>query len=360
MSTSTGPFSFISSPQHLASALGVQLDELLTVKALIAAGSAYDYRRKSIHGKIRALAVPTERVGSLQRRITDFLWPLSLELHPACHGYTSDHSTKTNAAPHCGALWVQRLDIQDFYPSTDRSKIILALSAVGSNKEIAEAISDLVTDKNCLPLGAPSSPLISNLVLTPLDAALAGAASSGGLSYTRYADDLTFSSNAAFDMTEIATLALGELGFKLNPNKSRLRRRGQSIAVTGLRVSEPDYPRLPKQFKRRLRQEFYFIQRFGFAEHCQSRYSWHWIDEEDEERQLEQSRRHLQGKVHYALGIERKWAASLLTAYPASASELVPPIGYLVAQRRTALATLSTEIKDRPHVPLSRQLVHVG
>lgn len=360
MSTSTGPFAFIRNPLHLASALGVQVDELLTVKALIADGKAYDYRNKFAHGKVRALAVPTERVGSVQRRITDFLWPLSLELHPSCHGYVSDHSTKTNATPHCGAQWVQRLDIKDFYPSTHRGKIVHSLSACGSNLEVAELIADLVTDKNSLPLGAPSSPLISNLVLTPLDSALAGAASAHDVSYTRYADDLTFSSDVEFDMTEAASAALMELGYKLNPTKSRLRRRGQSIAVTGLRVNEPDYPRLPKQFKRRLRQEVYFIEKVGLAEHCSTRYSWHWIDEEDEERHLEQSRRHLQGKVHYALGIERKWTTSLLAAYPTAAAELMPPIGHQAAQRRTALVTLTTEIRKSPHIPLTRELVRLG
>ncbi|MCC6495692.1 MAG: RNA-directed DNA polymerase [Propionibacteriaceae bacterium] len=360
MSTPAGPFDYILSEQHLARALGVPVALFEYVGNLAEMGKAYEYRRKSIHGKIRELGVPVDSVMSLQRRITDFLWPLSLELHPACHGYTPGRSATTNAAPHCGARWVQRLDIKDFFPRTTPNIVTKALVERGAHQTVAELLTKLTTDRGSLPLGAPCSPLLSNLILTPVDNRVADQAASIGVSYTRYADDLTFSADAEFDMTGVVQSALQPLGYTLNLEKSRLRRRGQSIAVTGLRVAEMDHPRLPKRFKRELRQEFYFIEKFGFADHCNTRYFWHWIDEEDDEKQLDHSTRHLQGKVRYALGVEPDWMRALLDAHPVAASELTPPKRHQADQRLAALTALAAEIVGRRHVSLSREPTRLG
>ena len=360
MSTPAGPFEYILSEQHLATALGVPLSYLEFARAQIALGDAYEYRKKSIHGKARELAVPRQLLMSLQRRILDFLWPLSLSLHPACHGYTPGRSATTNAAPHCGAQWVQRLDVEDFFPSTRPVVITEALVRQGASDAVAALLTDITVDKGGLPLGAPCSPLLSNLVMTSVDDCLAEIASSANIVYTRYADDMTFSADTKFDMTEAARAALHPLGFTLNYTKSRLRRRGQSIAVTGLRIAEADHPRLPKQFKRRLRQEFHFIETYGLSEHCLARYCWHWIDEDDDDKQVEQSTRHLQGKVRYALGVEREWMSALLDAHPRAASELTPPEGNNAGRRLAALKALASDIMSRPQVPLTREATSIG
>lgn len=360
MSTSAGPFAYIDEPEHLAAALGVLPLELEEVARLIAQGVAYQYRTKLIHGKSRQLAIPLERPKALQRRIADLLWPLTLELHPATHGYVPERSTTSNATPHCGATWIQKLDIKDFYPSTISDTITSELVDRGVTLSVAKVISSLVTDRDRLPLGAPCSPLISNLVLAPVDFAVARQADERMITYTRYADDLTFSSRHRFDMTNAVTAALEPLGYMLNPEKSRLRRRGQSIAVTGLRVNEPGSPTLPKRYKRRLRQEFHYIEKLGLEEHCFSRYTWHWIDEGDTERQLEHSRKHLQGKVKYALGIEKEWMTRLLEAYPAAAAELRPSPAKRSERRLTYLLALPIEIRNRQCVALARQARILG
>jgi len=216
-------------------------------------------------------------------------------------------------------------------------------------------IADLTTDKGTLPLGSPSSPIISNLILHPVDVALLSAAEQRGLTYTRYADDLTFSGHAPFDVTIEVESALGPHGYTINPDKNQVRKRGQRILVTGLTVAELDRPRLPKQFKRRLRQEVYFVERFGLEGHCSRRYSWPWIADDDEERQVFHSRRHLQGKLHYAMGVEPLWTKRVLASYPVAAATLFPPSDGGADPRQLALVGLAQAIRARPPVPLSQQ-----
>lgn len=351
MNPQAGPFAYIDSENLLARTLGVSLASLAIAKSAIANGHGYDYRTVWIHGKERALAVPREHVKDIQRRVAEFLWPLSGQLDDACVGYVPGGSTVRNASRHCGQRWIQRLDIKDFYPSTEWSKVNDALQRWGANPEVARTISDLTTDRGKLPMGAPSSPLLSNLVLSRLDPVLASECRDLRVAYTRYADDLTFSSMERFDMTAPVSSALEEIGYELNEAKSRLRQRGQRIVVTGLTVAEPDFPRLPKQVKRRLRQELHYIERFGLEEHCSRRYLWPFIDEDDEERQVEHSRRHLEGKLRYALGVEPEWTRQLLRDHPRAKSELMPQAN--PRRRRDALVRLAQEIRAEPPLALS-------
>lgn len=351
MSSRVGPFAYISEPSRLARRLGVSWDYVTATRDQVVSGNGYDYRSVRIHGKARNIAVPRPPVKALQQRIHYFLWPLNHELHDCCYGYRPGRSTVGNAREHCGNRWVQRLDIEDFYPSTSSDRIVQALVAWRASESVARLIAQLTSDQGCLPLGAPTSPIIGNLILHPVDSVLAVEAKKIGLVYTRYADDLTFSGGLPFDMTERVESALLPLEYELNSGKAQIRQRGQRIVVTGLTVAEPDRPRLPKQFERRLRQELYFIEKFGLEDHCANEYLWPFIDEDNEDRQFEHSVNHLRGKIRYAMGVEPEWMIAMSRRCPDAWSELGPDGSG--RERAESFRKVATAIRERSPVPLT-------
>ena len=359
MSIPAGPFGYVRDPSLLAAALGTDLRALDLARVMIESQRAYSYRVKRVHGKMRRLAIANPFVSNIQKRIAEFLWPLSLELHPSCHGYVPGRSAISNAAVHIGRKWVQRLDIQDFYPSTRTSMVTRALELWGAAPEVASRLAQLTSDNGYLPLGPSTSPILSNLILHPIDVGLHASALQRGLSYSRYADDLTFSGVASFDMSEVVAGAIAPLGYSLNYEKTRTRKRGQRVLVTGLTVVEADRPRLPKQYKRRLRQELFYIEEFGLEDHCARRYHWHWIDDDDEDRHLAHSRRHLYGRIRYAFGVEQAWTRKLLSSFPDAASQILPAMP-TNKHRVDALITLATEIRQLSEPRLSNVPMALG
>jgi hypothetical protein len=139
-----------------------------------------------------------------------------------------------------------------------------------------------------LPQGAPTSPALANLCALGLDRRLAGAATASGAKYSRYADDLAFSGDAAFarSTTDFATLAAAialDEGFEVNFRKTRAMRRGDRQRVCGLVVNER--PNLARPDHDRLKAVLTNCQRYGagsqnrdghsdFRAHLQGRVAW--------------------------------------------------------------------------------------
>ena len=127
-------------------------------------------------------------------------------------------------------------------------------------------MSKLLTINDFLPLGLPASPLLANLICRRLDQSLKSLADEKGAVYSRYADDLTFSSDGDLpDKMDIQGILIAE-GFEMSERKFHRSIRGQSHFVTGLSVSE-NKPYIPRRMKHRVRQELYYAQKFGLSQH---------------------------------------------------------------------------------------------
>lgn len=172
-------------------------------------------------------------------------------------GFVKGKSIADNARTHVGKNYVFNIDLKDFFPSITRDRVFKTLLAEPFNftQQHAGWLADLSTtkmygiepdpglSKRRVPQGAPTSPIISNAVCVRLDHRLDGLAREFGLVYSRYADDITFSSdhNVFQDGSKFRKkleAIIIEEGFTLNPKKTRLQHRSQHQDVTGLVVNQ--------------------------------------------------------------------------------------------------------------------------
>ena len=223
------------------------------------------------NGAPRIIYAPKRQLKAVLRRLnTVLIARLPISTH--AHGFVSGRSIATNAAPHVGRRVVLKFDIKDCFPSLHFGRVRGLLIALGYSYPVAASLAVLMTEAPRQPVsaegktyhvpvgprvcvqGAPTSPGLCNAILRRLDLRLAGLAAKHGFSFTRYADDLTFSGD---DLTKIGDLRssvakiVGEEGFSLNGEKTRIMRKGGRQTVAGVVVN--DVPGLSRQERRRLR-----------------------------------------------------------------------------------------------------------
>ncbi len=253
----------------VARRLGVDLGELSRVEI---AYTVFQIPKRT--GGLRSIHAPIRPLKTIQRRILHRLLR-RLRAHPNATGFERGHSIVTNALPHAGKDVVIRLDLVDFFASTSAERVNRYFRFIGYDPAAADLLTRLCTHNGCLPQGAPTSPRLSNLVNYRLDARLVALADRRGLSYTRYADDITLSGSEVGtrptarmnpktlesfarefsrlnDVVRAAKRIIEDEGYRLHMHrKLRVYRRRHRQLVTGLVVN--DRPNLPRATRRRLR-----------------------------------------------------------------------------------------------------------
>lgn len=187
--------------------------------------------------------------------------------HNAVFGYRPGRNIRENADAHAGHRALLVVDLRDFFPSISRDRISQLFESIGIIPDVADLLARFVTIGGSLPLGLPTSPVISNAVALPLDLACETLAKANGATYTRYADDLSFSGNGDLPDIEALRHAVEVEGFILADQKTRRSKIGQAHYVTGLSISDPAQAHVPRERKRRLRQELYYAGKFGLGDH---------------------------------------------------------------------------------------------
>ncbi len=256
------------------------------------------YRKAIIpkqNGDDRELCVPDELLKSIQRSIVNNLL-LYERISPYAMAYREGGSTLKNARPHIGAPVILKLDIKHFF---DHIVYPVVKDKVFSGERYSEENRILLTIlciyKDSLPQGAPTSPIISNIILKDFDDAIGAWCKARGIRYTRYCDDMTFSGD--FDPKETILMVKTELkkmGFFLNDKKTIIVRNGQKKIVTGIVINEKI--NVPVEYRKNIRQEIYYCKKFGIAEHIR-----HSNLDSDEMAYL----RKLLGKVNYVLSVDK-------------------------------------------------------
>lgn len=223
------------------------------------------YQIKKRNGSLREINAPKFNLKVVQRRFADYLlWNRKTDLNVS-HGFELKRNISTGASKHVGKEVVINIDIKDFFQSINKTMIENAvLEKFPYTKEI-ENIVELVSYKNHLPTGAPTSPVISNYVCEKLDLDLIKFCYENNLTYTRYADDLTFSTNQKMHYKTLVnkiSKILDQYEFKLNEKKTKIYKKSYRQEVTGLVVNEK--VNLTREFRYNLKALFFNWETKGY------------------------------------------------------------------------------------------------
>lgn len=219
------------------------------------------------NGGQRTIKAPVDALKLLQRKLSELLQDCVDEINTAkqhkdrtAHGFKRKRSIITNARQHRHRRWVFNVDLEDFFPSINFGRVrgfLLKNRDFELHKEAATVVAQIACHENSLPQGSPCSPVISNLVAHLLDMRLVKLASEVGCTYSRYADDLTFSTNKKGFPADIAVPSAIEgaashlwlpaealhkvierCGFRINAKKTHQMYRTSRQNVTGLVVNK--------------------------------------------------------------------------------------------------------------------------
>jgi len=270
----------------------------ISVKTLYAVSNNLrrHYRKVQIpkkNGGYRNLSIPDEILKKIQRKIADKLL-IHMPVSRYATAYHFGSNTLKNAEPHVGKAVVLKLDIFHFFDCIRYSDVKdSAFPPEVYSENIRILLAMLCYCKDFLPQGAPSSPAITNILMYRFDETVGQWCHERGIAYTRYCDDMTFSGR--FDPKEIIRFVRGELrkmGFLLNEQKTRIQKSDRQQSVTGIVVNQK--ANIGASYRRKLRQEIYYCQKFGVSEH---------LERTAQEMTAEAYLRHLLGKVNYVLQV---------------------------------------------------------
>lgn len=230
--------------------------------------NAYSFYTIYHNSKKRKIMAPSKKIKVRQRWILDNI--LSTFVLPNyIHGFTPSRSIVTNAKQHLNKNCIISIDIQDFFPSIKVDKIREIFIECGYTKKVANMLTSICTFNGELPQGAPTSPCLANIAFRNVDKALILAIENKDIVYTRYADDLTFSSISDIEKyLQDIILTIESLGYKVNNDKTHIMKVPYRKLVTGLVVT--DNIKVPKGFKRRFNQELYYCEKFGVSSHLKN------------------------------------------------------------------------------------------
>ena len=240
------------------------------------------FKIKKKSGGFRQITAPRTRTFMMMLSAVNELFRSMYTPSDYAMGFTDGRSVVSNAAIHIGMDYVFNIDLKDFFPTIQQARvwgrlrvlpfkfeqpIANLLAGLCSMKESREDENGIKKDVYVLPQGAPTSPIITNMICDKLDYYLSRLAKRFNMNYTRYADDITFSSmrfvygrNGKF-MQELQRI-IKEQGFTINESKTRLQRRGDRQEVTGIIVS--DKLNVTQKYVRDIRNILYMWDRYGY------------------------------------------------------------------------------------------------
>ena len=216
------------------------------------------FKIKKKTGGYRQIEKPFPKLKLIQQKLSTLLYSCLVEVDKKkfdpSHGYRKQRSIITNASQHKNKKILINFDLQEFFPSINFGRVygyFIKNNKFQLSPEVAKVIAKIATTNNGLPQGSPLSPLISNLIAENLDYRLTKFSKSIHCTYTRYVDDLSFSSNdkkieshllsknhdPTFPSPEIIGI-IENCGFKINNKKTRISKRENRQEVTGIIVNK--------------------------------------------------------------------------------------------------------------------------
>ena len=220
------------------------------------------YYIKDKRGKFRKIEEPDYYMTIIQDRIRKSF----LNRYPVSGYATAYHAGARitgNAAPHVGRRYLLKMDLKDFFGHVTTDMVYRkVLSKAPFSRDVAEKIAQLCTLNGVLPQGASTSPALSNLVMTGFDEYMGSWCRRRGVAYTRYSDDLTFSSDEPLYPVYLrAKEKLEKMGLEINDSKTHFLTSHTRQQVTGIVVNEKI--NIPSEYRRKLRKEIHYVLQYG-------------------------------------------------------------------------------------------------
>jgi len=269
----------LKSPRDVADLLEVPFNNLIYHISIVPENRRYlEFTIPKKSGKTRTISAPSTALKILQRKLSQVLYSVYEAKEPV-HGFVVDRSILTNAEQHVGKRLILNIDIKDFFHTIHFGRVqgIFMKPPYDLPKEVAVVLAKICCHSSRLPQGAPTSPIVSNMICARMDSELRKFAKEFKCTYTRYADDITFSTTLRHFPPEVALeidinsskALLGERlveiiqsnGFEINEEKSRLQRKGNHQEVTGLTVNQ--FPNVKRSFVREISSMLHAWNKFG-------------------------------------------------------------------------------------------------
>jgi RNA-directed DNA polymerase len=286
-----------------AAELGVLLKTHPASLALLCLQPHYKtYRIPKKNGQYRIIEDPEKKLKTVQRNLNHYLqaWYYTIKTN-AVHGFcisAEDEEAKgiySNAMAHIGKPYLINIDMQDFFHQVTYDDVCKSLVAIlkKANKETIKTIAQLTTYNKRLPMGAPTSPVLANICSGELDDTLINVCKNINLTYTRYADDLSFSATKPITKLdrEILETSIIQQGFDINHNKTKLYTEKETKMVTGL-VLKKDGVALPPFYLPQLIRE---IEKYNTIKEVEYRYQTGMSN-----KKLKLFEQELMGKINFA------------------------------------------------------------
>lgn len=243
------------------------------------------YRHKQItkkNGNKRKLSIPPSAVKTTQKKLSNLLNQIYIPPKPI-HGFVkaTDEFSRgiyTNAHIHIKKNVVINIDIADFFDTINFGRVrgLFLANPFNLDENLATKFAQLIIYNNKLPQGAPTSPIISNLICRRMDHELISFAKKNSLRYTRYADDMTVSSNKKLNNEKIIA-SIEEIilsnGFNVNSDKTRIQLSNHSQIVTGLKVNTK--VNVSRKYIRQIRSMLYSWQNHGLEKAAKEHFDSH-------------------------------------------------------------------------------------
>ncbi len=249
---------------HLSALVGY--NKLYLKRASRFTGSFYrDFQIRKKNGSLRLISEPLPSLKEIQLWILENILS-NITLSPFAKAYRKKIGLIENLKFHKNQSKVFSIDLENFFPSITTNSVESIFRSLGYSELVSNLLAKLCTKDNSLPQGAPTSPYLSNIFFKEVDFKIAEFCIQNKIKYTRYADDLSFS--GSFDekiLLKFVCDLISPIGLNINKKKTKLMKRGTRQTVTGIVVNEK--PQVVFHKRNKLRQELYFIKKFGLENH---------------------------------------------------------------------------------------------
>ena len=266
----------------------------------------YNFNISKRSGGKRQISMPNEVLKEIQVLIKEKILD-KIKISDKANGFVPQKSIITNAKEHLNKEKILNIDLKDFFNSIHKNRVYYIFKDLcGYNNDVSFCLTNLVTYKNSLPQGAPTSPVLSNIVSYMMDLRLEKLSEKLEIKYTRYADDITFSgdyNSINTKLLEYVTTIIKDCGFEINNRKTRFAGKGRRQEVTGIIINNNTI-NVPNKYIKEIRQELYYINKFGIKSH-----------KEKVGFENKYYKEHVLGKILYVKSINKKKGLELLKSY---------------------------------------------